>query len=180
MGSEKLDQLASGQPRGFIEILVEAHADVVRGCFRARPAKPLTLAHADFESSPERCLERRAGHFAIALHAVAVANRKQGALHVHRQIQDRACDEILVVEITAMPAWRTARDSFDERRRRDADRGKGGSEVERHAGTELDAVGTGLPAQQTKVRVWKVARNDSATRVERHDAERMQTLSAHA
>src|SRR5262245_61792616 len=75
-----------------------------------------------------------------------------------------------------MPPRRAARDPSDERRRRDTDRAKKWRELQRNAGTELDAVGTGLPAQQTKVRVRKVARNDSTTRVERHDAERMQKL----
>src|SRR4029450_6327582 len=90
-----------------------------------------------------------------------------------------ACAKIFVSCIAAMPAWRAARNASDERRRRDANRAKEGRELERNTWTELHAVGTGLPTQQTKMRVRKVARNDSATRVERHDAEKMQKLDAH-
>src|SRR5262245_22553906 len=75
-----------------------------------------------------------------------------------------------------MPPRRAARDPSDERRGRDTDRAKKWRELQRNAGTELDAVGTGLPAQQTKVRVRNSVRNDSTTRLEPHDAERMQKL----
>ena len=74
LGDEKLDHFAGCEPRGFVEILVESHADVVRGGLRTRPAQPLPFANAHLECAPKRRLKGGAGHFAVTLHAVAVAD----------------------------------------------------------------------------------------------------------
>src|SRR5206468_8309747 len=90
--------------------------------------------------------------------------------------QGRARDEILVVQVPAMPAGRAARDSSDERRRRHPDRAEERREPKRDSGIELHTVRARPPAEELEVRVRKIVGNDAAARIEGNDTERMQEL----
>src|SRR4029453_14116820 len=109
---------------------------------------------------------------AAALRGGAGANRQQRAGHVYGQIQDGAGDQVLVVEITPVPARRAARDPPPERgggppnptqtrrgegrapprgrRWRPPNRTEERRQRERNPGLELDARRPWAPAQQPK------------------------------
>jgi hypothetical protein len=121
LDDQKVHHFAHRQARGFVQILVQTHGDVVRWGFGAWPAQPLSFPQMQFERASERSLKGRSGDLAVPLPRVAVADREQGARHVHGQVQDRTRDQVLVVQIAAVPAGRAARDPPREQRGRDAD-----------------------------------------------------------
>ena len=99
---------------------IEPHGDEVRRRFRPRPSPSQVLPDDELECPGKRGLERGAIDLAVALTGMAIAGREERPGHVHGQIQCRARDELLVVEIAAVPSGRPAADSADERWRRHA------------------------------------------------------------
>ena len=91
----------SAQRGAGIQIVVEAHGHVVRGRFGARPFQVHVLAHDELKRADERSFERGDVHFAVALPGVAVAHFKERAGRVHRNVERRAGDEVLVVHVAA-------------------------------------------------------------------------------
>src|SRR4030095_10419163 len=105
---QEINHLANGQPRGFVQVFVQSHGNVVRRRFSPRPAQSLPFSKMQFERAAQRGLERRAGHLAIALPRVAIPDRQQRAGNMHRQVQDRTRDEGLDIQLAALPAARPA------------------------------------------------------------------------
>ena len=96
---------------------------------------------------------------------MAVANRQQRAGHVYGQIQDGAGDQILVVEIAAVPSGRAARDPA-------ATSGGGATPIDPKNGAS-GSVTPGLnstrrrpwaPAQQPKPGIREIVRQHAAAR----------------
>src|SRR6478672_12016143 len=92
------------------------------------------------------------------------------------QQQRRPGDQVLVIEIPAVPAGRPARDPTDERRRCDANRAEERCKGQRDAMPEIDTAGPRLPAQQVEMRVRKFVRKDTAAGTERDHAKGVQKV----
>src|SRR6059058_4451856 len=60
-----------------VQVVVEAHGDVVRGRFRARPLEMHVLADDELKRADERSFKRGDVHFAVALARVPIAHFKQ-------------------------------------------------------------------------------------------------------
>ena len=59
--------------------------------------------HVHREFDVHRRLERVAGQFAVALRRMAVAQEQQRARMIHRQVDGRALDDLVVVHVAAEP-----------------------------------------------------------------------------
>src|SRR5271163_370494 len=136
-GDQEIDHLADGQRGAGVEVVVEAHGDVVRGGFGARPLQVQVLADDELERADERSLERGDVHFAVALAGVAVANFKERPGRVYGNVQRGAGDEVLVIEIAGHdPRW-TAVEAARAFRRRVAHAAKKGMQRNLNARSEF-------------------------------------------
>src|SRR6185437_16684992 len=88
-GDEEIDHLADGERGAGVQIVVEAHGDVVRGRFGSRPLQVHVLAHDELKRADERSFESGDVHFAVALPGVAVADFKERAGRVHGNVERR-------------------------------------------------------------------------------------------
>src|SRR5439155_19117673 len=105
---EEIDHLADGERGAGVQVIVEAHGDVVRGCFGARPLQAHVLAHDELKRADERSFESGNVHFAVALSGVAVADLEERAGSVHGNVERGAGDEVLVIEIARHNPRRSA------------------------------------------------------------------------
>ena len=117
-GYQKIDHLADGERGAGIQVIVEAHGDVVRGRFGARPLQVQVLAHDELKRADERSFESGDVHFAVALAGVAVADFKERAGRVHGNVERGAGDEVLVIEIARHYPRRSAIEAARAFRRR--------------------------------------------------------------
>ena len=118
--ANEIEHLAQRNHHAVVEIGVERHRDHVRGRFSHGPFQPHVVAHREAKGSGQPSLDRRDTDLAVALHAMTVADREQRAVDEDRQIERGAGDELLVVEVAAVPARGRGRDHAPGRRRRRA------------------------------------------------------------
>ncbi len=85
---------------------------------RSWPGELHAFAHRQLQAAAQRRLNARLIDFAVALRGMAVTNLEQCAADVNGNKQGRAGDQLLVVEIAGVGAWRIAADAADFRRRR--------------------------------------------------------------
>ena len=76
---EKINHLTHGNTRGFMQLRMKAHADVMRGRLSARILLARGFMHDELKRPDQRSFERGDVNFAIALAGVSVANFKQRA-----------------------------------------------------------------------------------------------------
>ena len=120
---------------GGVEILVETEREPgIRGS-RDRRAKVAILEAERERRTLERALDRGSRHLAVALGAVAVARHHQRSVDRDREVQGRAGDELLAVDVPA-PAPRRGRRVLAGLRRRHPDH----AEERRRADTALAEV----------------------------------------
>ena len=100
--------VSSAGCRGGVEILVEAEREPRVGGARDRRSEVEVVASVERQLRPlERALDRGARDLAVALRAVAVARGEQRAVDRDREVERRAGDEQLAVDVPA-PAARRA------------------------------------------------------------------------
>src|SRR6202158_5760132 len=107
-GDEEIDHLADGERGAGVQVIVEAHGDVVGGRFGARPFQMHVLAYDELKGADEGSFKSGDVHFAVALSGVAVADFKERTRRMHGKIERGAGDEILVIEIAAHNPRRSA------------------------------------------------------------------------
>src|SRR5581483_1133352 len=90
--------------RRVVEVLVEGERDDVRRRLRPGAVELGVLLDADAKGPGKRSLDSGEADFAVALRAMAVADREQPARREHRQMQRRAGDEVLAVDIATEDA----------------------------------------------------------------------------
>src|SRR5262245_26839114 len=72
-----------------------------------RPGERRVVAYVECQLSLDRALDRRAADLAVALRRVAVAGREERTVDGDRQVEGRARDELLAVDVAAArPRWR--------------------------------------------------------------------------
>src|SRR5262249_9945343 len=76
------------------------------------------LAHNELETASQVGLDGGEIDLTVALRRVTVAGGKKRAWRMHGHIQDRACAQILIVEISGVDARRSAADPPHRRSRR--------------------------------------------------------------
>src|SRR5437870_3552385 len=106
-GGEEVDHFAKSDLDGKVEVFVEAHGHVVGGRFGEGPANGPVLANGEAEHAGKNGFEGGKTHLAVALAGMRVANREQSATRVNRNVQCRAGDEFLVVEISGVNPGRS-------------------------------------------------------------------------
>src|ERR1700691_5892115 len=79
MLADKRDHVAQRLFDGVVEILVKTHGDPGVRLLGARRRQLHVLAHMELEGAGERRLNRGQANLAVALYAMAVAGREQGA-----------------------------------------------------------------------------------------------------
>ena len=111
MFGEKGDHVADGHLGSGFKVEVEAHGDVLRGGFAARPEEAMGVVEVAFvddelEGSGELSFKGGDVDFAVALSGVAVADLKVGAFGVDGEIEGGAGDDLLVVHVAGVhPGW---------------------------------------------------------------------------
>src|SRR5206468_127433 len=83
---------------------IECHGHDVGRRLGPRPLEAQIVAHAQLEGADQPGLDGRHAHLAVALRAMAVADREQRAVDLDWQVERAAGDQLLVVEIAAGPA----------------------------------------------------------------------------
>src|SRR5580704_6648986 len=136
-GDEEIDHLADGEGGAGVQVIVEAHGDVVRGRFGARPLQVQVLAHDELKRADERSFERGDVHFAVALSGVAVADFKERAGRVYGNVERGAGDEVFVIEIAGHDPGRPAVPAPGGFRRRVAHAAEKGMQRNLDAGREF-------------------------------------------
>ena len=115
---EEINHLAHRNPRGFMQLRMKAHADVMRGRFSARIFLSSAFVHDELKRPDQRSFKGGDVHFAIALAGVSVADLKQRAAGMHRQEECCPGDEFLVIHIAGVQAGRRTVDAAKAFRRR--------------------------------------------------------------
>ncbi len=67
LGHEEIDHFADGERGAGVQVIVQAHGDVVGGGFGARPFQVQVFADDELEGADERSFEGGNVHFAVAL-----------------------------------------------------------------------------------------------------------------
>ena len=93
---------AQGLAGGFVQVLVHAQRDVVGRRFGPWSAESHVGAQVKVEGAAQRGLDGRRADLAVALGGVTVAGRKKRAVVEHRQIERRAGDQLLEVQVAAV------------------------------------------------------------------------------
>ena len=117
--ADQIEHLPQGDDDAVVKIGIEGHGDHMRRRLGHRPFQFHVVARGKLEGADEPGLDGGDADFAVALRAVAVADRKQRAVGEDRQIERRAGDQLLVVHVAAVAARRRRRDHAPGRRRRD-------------------------------------------------------------
>src|ERR1700723_3306891 len=117
---QKIDHVTYRESRRFLQIRTKPHADVMGGSFGSWPQQMLVLVDDKLKSASQEGLERGDVDLAVALGGVPVAHLKERSLDMHRYVQRRSGNQLLVIHIARMHPWRTAVDAAGRFRRRDA------------------------------------------------------------
>jgi hypothetical protein len=99
---------------------MQAHGDVVRGRFAPRPTQVEIFAHDELKNACQRGFERRDIHLSVTLRGMSVAHFEQRAARLDRDVERRAGDQFLVVQVASVEPRRSAADAARSLRRRDA------------------------------------------------------------
>lgn len=101
-GDEEVDHVAEGVFGGLFQVGAEAHADVVGGCFSARPEQRLLFVDDEAKGTGEEGFHGGDVDFAVALTGVAVARDEEGTGGGDRDVKSGAGDELFVVHVAGV------------------------------------------------------------------------------
>src|SRR5215467_1528017 len=83
---EEIDHVADGKCGCFLQIWAESHADIAGRSFRAGPKQMAVFMHDEFEGAGEEGFHSRNVYFSVALASMAIADFKERAFGMHRNV----------------------------------------------------------------------------------------------
>src|SRR5579863_1247788 len=105
---KEVNHVAHRQARGFTQIIVESHADVVSRGFRTRIVDFQILAHHKLNGSKQGGLQGSNVYLAVPLSGMTIANQEERSGSVDREIQRGSGNQFFVVHISSLNPWRGA------------------------------------------------------------------------
>ena len=164
------DHVADGHLGGGLEILGEAHGDVVGGGFGTGPEEVFfggfAFEDGELEGAGEEGFEGGDVDFAVALSGVAVAGFKQAAGRVDGVEDGRTGGEFLVVHVAAVHPGRGGVPLAGGLGRSDAHGAEEGVEGDADAGGEVGGHGRAVEGDDFGVAVGEVVGKEAAAGAE--------------